>query len=144
MLVYKIESKNGICYSERDIQAALDKIYKKDTLKVEALQIDSRDVASTMPVIANGTEKIQPEIKDIIEAIRRYLAVNNGVCFIGSFTAFECKCKDCSKSGEDEIGIKDDASTMFAFGDLESLRCELNGLRDMVEDEVDEDGFVSV
>ena len=107
----------------------------------------SKDIMSAMPTNEHNEKnkyQTQPEINDIMQAIQKYLAVNNAVYFIGSFMALECKCKDCSTTGEDEINIKEDASRMFAFGDLEALRNELNLLRDIIEDEVDEDGFVSL
>ena len=144
MTTYKIQSKDSINLTEQDIQKALNKAFGKNSFMVEKVNNDNKDLISAMPIEEKNKDKTQPEINGIIESIHRYIAVNKGVCFIGSFMAFECKCKDCSKSGEDEIDIKEDASRIFAFGDLESLRGELNFLRDLVEDEVDEEGFVSI
>ena len=74
------------------------------------------------------------ELKDIGEMIHRFIAVNkHGVAFVGSFIAFD-------KGGE----IKDEANSLFAYGDIESLRVMLNELRDVVEDDADEDGLVNL
>jgi len=63
-------------------------------------------------------EKVQPELKDIEEAISRYAAVNdNRVSFFGSFVAF-----DKEKVERDEKDVtKDGAERLFAYGDRETL-----------------------
>ena len=144
MTTYKIQSKDSINLTEQDIQKALNKAFGKNSFMVEKVNSDNKDLMSTMPIEEKNNDKTQPEINGIIESIHRYIAVNNGACFVGSFVAFECRCKDCSKSGEEEVDVKDDASRVFAFGDIETLRIELNELRDLIEDEVDEEGFVSI
>jgi len=145
-MIYKVQSKDNINLTEEDIQKALNNAFGKNSFMVEKIE-SSKDIMSAMPTNEHNEknkDKTQPEINGIIESIHRYIAVNKGVCFVGSFMAYECRCKDCSKSGEDEIDIKEDASRIFAFGDLESLRGELNFLRDLIEDEVDQEGFVSI
>ena len=142
MLTYKINAVNNKTYSEQEIQKALDKAFGKNSFQIEKTQNSIQDLIN--PNDDKNSAKVQPEINDIMQAIQKYLAVNKSVYFIGSFMALECRCKDCSKTCEDEINIKEEASRMFAFGDLEALRNELNLLRDIIEDEVDDDGFVSL
>ena len=142
MLTYKINAAGNKPYSEQEIQKALDKYFGKNSFQVDKIQTSVQDIINSNE--DKAIDKVQPEISDIMQAIQKYLAVNKSVYFIGSFMALECRCKDCSKTGEDEINIKEDASRMFAFGDLEALRNELNLLRDIIEDEVDDDGFVSL
>jgi hypothetical protein len=93
-------------------------------------------------------EKINPEISDITEMINRYCASHkNQVCFVASFVAFKdvpkgTKCPDC---GEDcEHTISDEASKVFAYGDKEVLRELINELRDIVEDEADDEDFINI
>lgn len=88
---------------------------------------------------------LSPELKDIIENIKRYSAVNNDVCFVYGFVAFkkdpEHKCEDCG----DECDTVDDSKTQLgAYGDLNGLRGILNSLRDEIEDNTGRDGFVNV
>jgi hypothetical protein len=88
---------------------------------------------------------LSPELKDIIENIRRYCASNkNEVIFVYGFLGFkkdpEHKCVDC---GDDCDQISDEKSTLGAYGELDSVRMLLNDLRDMIEGEKDEDGFVN-
>lgn len=80
-------------------------------------------------------EKVQPELKDITEAINRYVAVNdNEVSFFGSFMAF-----DKEKVERDEQDItKDGAERLFAYGDKETLLVQLHELMGMVLDSKEE------
>ena len=74
-------------------------------------------------------EKVQPELKDITEAINRYAVVNdNEVSFIGSFMAFDSKK---AERGEQDI-TKDDADRLFAYGDRETLLYQLHELMGIV------------
>ena len=88
---------------------------------------------------------LSPELKDIVEMIHRYNATHNKGIFVYDFVGFkkdsDHKCIDC---GDDCDMIDDSKSMMGAYGDKESLRLMLNSLRDMIEDEVDEDGFVNI
>jgi hypothetical protein len=86
-----------------------------------------------------------PELKDIITSIYKYNTLHREGCFIFSFVGFkkdlEHKCKDCG----DNCDIMDkNKSMMGAYGDKPILRSILNGLRDMIEDEANEDGFVCI
>ena len=84
---------------------------------------------------------LQLEARDILEMISRYIASNkNEVCFIGSFIAID---QEKLERKEEDI-IKEGSDLIVAFGDLDTLRIMLDGLRDTIEDEVDEDGFVNI
>ena len=79
-------------------------------------------------------EETQFELRDITEMIHRFVVVNkNEVAFVGSFVAFDDK-------GE----VKDDVNLMLGYGEKDVLRIALNALRDMIEDEVETDGFVNI
>jgi hypothetical protein len=89
--------------------------------------------------------KLSPELSDIIEMIKRYAGANkNNVTFVYSFIGFRKdpthKCEDC---GDDCSIIGEDISTMGAYGDIYTCRALLNDLRDIVEENQDEDGFVN-
>lgn len=86
----------------------------------------------------------QPELNDIVQMINNYIAVNKKkVVFIGAFVAF--KDGSCNCCGDSSHGvIRNDASRYLAFGSLGDLRLVLNDLRDVVEDEVDQNGFVRI
>ena len=88
---------------------------------------------------------LTPELKDLIENIHRYCASNqNNVIFVYGFLGFkkdpEHKCIDC---GDNCDMVNEDKSTLGAYGQLEDLRQLVNNLRDLIEDEIDEDGFVN-
>ena len=88
-------------------------------------------------------DKIQYELKDIIEMLKRYEVVNDHrVAFICNFVAF----KNPEKVGynEEEDIINEEGSRVFAYGTLEELRILTNETRDIIEDEADEDGFVNL
>ena len=89
-------------------------------------------------------KKTQPEMQDLILAIKRYTIANkNNVAFIGCFTGYnKDTCKECNQNDVDLID--DSKSNLFIYGDIEELRNILNDLRDICEDEKDEDGFVSI
>ena len=90
-------------------------------------------------------KELQPELKDMLEAISRYVAVNDGqVAFVGSFIGFETRCGACSGTGEETIDMPDHKGRLVAFGPIEEVRILLNELRDVVEDSQDEDGFVDI
>jgi hypothetical protein len=90
-------------------------------------------------------KQMSPELKDFMEILHRYIAINKDVGFVWAFVSFEKdgthKCIDC---GEDCDKVKENASRIGAYGDLGLLRDLTNDLRDLIEDEVDEDGFVNV
>lgn len=73
-------------------------------------------------------EKIQPEMKDIIEAIMRWTIVNKQeVSFIGSLVAFD-------KQGD----VKEGAERLFVYGDKELLRIQLDALKEELDKNTDE------
>lgn len=90
-------------------------------------------------------EIIQPELKDLIDTLHRYLAVHkNNASFVLSFVAWKEgkeKCIDCDEPIEE---IDDEGSRIFIYGQKEILRHQLEELRDTMEDEVDENGFVNI
>ena len=80
----------------------------------------------------------QPEIKDIILAIKRYLVVNPNASIFYSFVT--------PVAGEDREIVDADMtkSSLGAFGHIEELMQGLEIIENMVEEEVDEDGYVCV
>jgi len=69
--------------------------------------------------------KIQPELKDIVEAMRRYIAINKqDVSFIGSFAAFD-------ENGE----IKENTDVIVAYGRKDTLLIQLRELREEVTEQ---------
>jgi len=90
-------------------------------------------------------QKLSPELLDIIENIRRFCIANKDVHFVYGFTAMkdtpECKCPDC---GGDTCASDETKTAFGAFGNLEILRDMSNDIRDLIEDNVDENGFVNL
>ena len=86
-----------------------------------------------------------PELKDIVEMINRYNATNVEGYFVFRFVGFSKdkthKCEDC---GEECSEYDDTKSLIGAYGYLEDLRMMINELRDVVEDNINEDGFICV
>jgi len=73
-------------------------------------------------------DKVQPELADIIEAISRWIAVNEGrVSFVGSFVAFD-----------EDMNIKEEAERIFAYGDKEILLIQLNELKKEIKKDKNE------
>ncbi len=88
--------------------------------------------------------EMSPELKDIVEMVKRYNVSNNQGCFLFSFVGFdkdlENKCKECG----DYCGKINDSKTLSgACGDLYTLREMLNHMRDSVEDNINDEGYVS-
>lgn len=82
----------------------------------------------------DSEKELQLECRDIVEMIKRYTAANrNKVNFVGAFFALK-----------DEPKVKDGSDMIVAFGDIGTLRMLLNYLRDAVEEEKDEEGFVNI
>jgi len=85
------------------------------------------------------------ELKDIILSIHRYNATHREGVFLYGIVGYkkdpDHKCVDC---GENMDIVDDNKSLLGAFGDLETLRIICCELRDMIEDEADEDCFVNV
>lgn len=91
-------------------------------------------------------EEVQPELKDIHEMILRYIQANKkNVMFIGGFVAFKHDKGTCENCGGDDCNIvKEDASRLMIYGNLLQLRDLNNELRNAIEDEADETGFVNM
>lgn len=87
-------------------------------------------------------KEIQPEIKDIMEMLDRYHAVNkSGVNII--FCAVANRSKEEMETAETfEDAIKAHTYACVTFGELGALRVIHNALRDQIEDNVDEEGWV--
>lgn len=88
--------------------------------------------------------EISKELQDIIDAIERYTETNkNQVCFVVSFVAFKevpgTICPECKEECDHDVA----EDRMLAYGNKEGLRAVLNDLRDMIEDESDDDDFVN-
>jgi len=85
-----------------------------------------------------------PELKDIIEMVKRYSISNPDACFIFGFLGFEeDKNHICEEYGEHGCSkISESKTSLGAYGDLETLRHMLNDLRNGIED-FQEEGFVS-
>lgn len=79
--------------------------------------------------------KIQPEIKDLVENLNRFLAVNHDkrVVAVGMLAVFD---KDENLDREKNV--------IFASGDIEGLRIIINDMRDRIEDNVDDCGMVDI
>lgn len=92
---------------------------------------------------SGGTKvKVTKELQAVANALNAYVQANNGggVAIVASLIAFD---KEKLDAKADDV-IVDGSDRMFAFGDLEGLRISLNDLRDVVEDNVDEDGMVAL
>lgn len=93
----------------------------------------------------NNDEDIQCELKDLINTIHRFCAVNkNKVMFLGGFVAFKDSDEYCEDCGEPIEEMREDGTEFYAYGYLEDLRDLSNFMRDMIEDSADEDGFINV
>lgn len=90
-------------------------------------------------------QELSPELKDILEMIKRYSVSNPESCFVYNFIGFkkipDTHCDDCGEEC-DEIDLS--KSQIGAFGNLNTIRQLNNMIRDVVEDGVDEYGFVNV
>jgi len=85
-----------------------------------------------------GQREIQPEIKDLIEMLNRFLAVNKTkkgqkVVAVGTLAVFD----------EDD-NLDKEKNVIFAVGNIEDLRVVLNDLRDRIEDNVDQNDMVDL
>lgn len=87
---------------------------------------------------------LQPELKDIINRIHAYNAVSREGCFIFRFVGYKEDKENICECGESYMEYDENKSLLGAHGDLETVRDMINELRDVAEDLVDEDGFVSV
>lgn len=90
-------------------------------------------------------KNLQPELQDIINRIMAYNVTHKEGCFVFRFVGYkddkETICEDCGECCET---YDENKSLLGLHGDLETVREMLNELRDVAEDCVDEDGFVSI
>jgi len=87
--------------------------------------------------------EIYPELKDIKQAIKKYVALNPDSTVVFGFVGYKESNGTCCDCGGNCSEIDDYKSDLGAVGQLEDLRFMLNNLRDCVEDSIDETGFVS-
>jgi len=93
----------------------------------------------------NEEQELSPELKDILEMIKRYSITNKDGCFIYNFIAFKkVPGTECEGCGEEHDQVDMNKSQIGAVGDINTLRNLSNMIRDVIEDEVDEDGCVNV
>lgn len=80
----------------------------------------------------------QPELKDLLLAIKRYLVVNPDSHFVYAFVT--------PVKGEEGDIVDADMlkSSLGSFGHIEEIRQSLEILRTMAEEETDEEGYVNV
>lgn len=86
-----------------------------------------------------------PELKDIEEMVCRYNGAHKEGIFVFQFLGFkkdpEHNCEDCG----DNCDIIDETKSLIGiYGYLESIRTILNNLRDIAEDNIDENGFINI
>ncbi|MFA5048583.1 MAG: hypothetical protein WC516_06185 [Patescibacteria group bacterium] len=87
--------------------------------------------------------EIYPELEDILQAINKYSALNPDSMFIFGFVGYKPSGNKDLESGDD-ILIADETKTHFGgFGELMDVRNLLNDLRDIVEDNCDENDWVN-
>lgn len=88
--------------------------------------------------------EVSPELKDIHEMIKRYNAANPDSIFLYSFVGFKKDAfNECPECGEDEDIVRDETTSVGAFGEIHILRDMLNHLRDTIEDDKDDEGYVN-
>jgi hypothetical protein len=86
-----------------------------------------------------------PELKDIEEMVCRYNGAHKEGIFIFQFLGFKKdpnhQCEDCG----DNCDVIDETKSLIGIhGDIESIRTLLNELRDIAEDNIDEEGFINI
>jgi hypothetical protein len=84
------------------------------------------------------------ELKDIKQAIKKYHALNSESTIVfGFITLKDTKevCEDCGENHCQDVDF--DKSSIGAVGHVYDLRFLLNNIRDLCEDDLDEEGFVS-
>ncbi len=91
----------------------------------------------------NSDKNLQPELKDIINRIHAYNASHREGCFIFRFVGYKDDLENKCECGQHCIKYNENKSLIGAYGDLNTLRTILNEMRDIVENEVEEDGFVN-
>jgi len=92
----------------------------------------------------NDENNMSCELHDLLEMIKRYNATCPNGCFVFAFVGFERDMENiCEECGDHCDKISDKHTISGGHGDVFILRDILNSLRDMVEEEKDDEGFVS-
>ena len=82
---------------------------------------------------------IQPEMRNILKAIGKYVDVNKGcVYFVGSFMAYDI---DKLKANRKDACV-DGSDRVFACGEKDILKMMIGDLQKTIKREADGDGFV--
>ncbi len=90
-------------------------------------------------------EDLMPELKDLINRIHAFNVSHKEGCFVYNFVGFKPDTDtECEQCGGDCDEVDDNKSHMGAYGNLDTLRILTNMLRDLVEDNIDDDGFVNI
>ncbi len=88
--------------------------------------------------------ELMPELQDILNRVHAFNASHPEGCFVFSFLGFEKDenhiCDECDNYCDK---ISDKRSMVGALGDIHTVRELLNHLRDIAEEECDEEGVVS-
>jgi len=85
------------------------------------------------------------ELKDIREMIYRYNVVHPEGCFVFNFVGYKDSDEICPDCGEKCMCEFDENKSILGIcGDIETVRNMLNELRDIAEDEKDENETVIV
>jgi hypothetical protein len=97
----------------------------------------------------NDNIELMPELLDIINRIKAYNCIHPQGCFIYYFAGFkpiDMEDEEYEDLDEDDKIIDeldDTKSIVGAFGDIQTLRDMSEGLRQLIEDNKDKDGFVN-
>ncbi len=87
--------------------------------------------------------KLMPELKDLLESVRRFHALHPEGCFIFHFLGFQ-PSKEEDDDEEPFYDIDIDKTALGMYGDIYMIRQMLNDLRDIAENEKDDEEFVNL
>ena len=90
----------------------------------------------------DNTEKLMPELKDILNRIQAFNVSHPEGRFIYAFLGFK-KMSEIVDYEDAEEYIDENKTMIGGYGYLDELRGLCNDLRDNVEDNVDSEGFVN-
>jgi len=92
-----------------------------------------------------NNDNLMPELQDLINRIKAFNSVHKEGVFIYNFMGFKESEEVCEDCGEHcALEPDDDKSICGAYGDIEDIRYLANMIRDIAEDEKDEDRFVNI
>lgn len=86
--------------------------------------------------------KLMPELKDLLESVRRFHALHPEGCFIFHFLGFQPSQEE--EEDDSFYDIDADKTTLGMYGDIYMIRQMLNDLRDIAENEKGDDEFVNI